>query len=258
VYLHGSQWISASRSTGWSQVVEQAMGRSPQERALSSLGPRSRGTGEGAVLDRTGFCLWTNGWRRTVSLGRAASQEAVLRLSGSSWTGWAPRIRHPADGRRIAARKFRVVLKAQNTCANAEGLAFRAWCRPKPCCANARRCSSSRLPAGDDRDAETERSKRLRAYILQLEEYIRNGRAQAVRAFRARSWWTRPEPVQRGGGRGVQRGDCGRGACDGPSEPRARERKPRKAFRIPPELPRVEVIHDLPEDEKVCRRTAPR
>jgi transposase len=29
-------------------------------------------------------------------------------------------------------------------------------------------------------------------------------------------------------------------------------RKRRKAFRIPPELPRVEIIHDLPESQKIC------
>ena len=94
----------------------------------------------------------------------------------------------------------------------------------------------------------------LRAYILQLEEYIRNGRrkqfgpsseklivGQQPNLFNEAE--AAPEPE-------VEEAEPESAEAESAQEPQPRKR--RKAFRIPPELPRMEIEHDLPEAEKVC------
>jgi len=89
-----------------------------------------------------------------------------------------------------------------------------------------------------------------RQYILELEEYIRNGRRKLFgpsseklvdlhpSLFNEAEAETPVEPETK----------ADEAAAEGAPEPRKR----RRAFRIPPELPRVEIIHDLLEAEKVC------
>ena len=94
--------------------------------------------------------------------------------------------------------------------------------------------------------------EKMRAYILQLEEYIRNGRRKQFGPSSEKLVDSHPNLFNEAEAEASSAETAEEAPVTEPSEPRARERKPRKAFRIPPELPRVEVIHDLPEDEKVC------
>ena len=93
----------------------------------------------------------------------------------------------------------------------------------------------------------------LRQYILQLEEFIRHGRRQQFGASSEQLPDQQPslfDEVE------IASDDATISVDETPEAevvPEAKPaRKPRKAFRIPPELPRVEIIHDLPESEKVC------
>lgn len=90
--------------------------------------------------------------------------------------------------------------------------------------------------------------QRMRAYVRQLEEFIRNGRRKAFGPSSEKlvedlhpslfnEAEAQPEP------------ELERTEAEPATEPAAR--KPRR-FRIPAELPRVEIVHDLPEAEKVC------
>lgn len=102
-------------------------------------------------------------------------------------------------------------------------------------------------------DSLTETISHQKQYILQLEEFIRHGRRQQFGASSEQlsdlqpSLFDEPEVAS----------DDATISVDETQEaevvPEAKPaRKPRKPFRIPPELPRVEIIHDLPESEKVC------
>ncbi len=90
----------------------------------------------------------------------------------------------------------------------------------------------------------------LRLYIQELEEHIRNGRRKLFGPSSEKlvdlhpALFTEAEaetPVEPG-----PKPDEAATQTEG--EPRKR----RRAFRIPPELPRVEIFHDLSEAEKVC------
>ena len=96
--------------------------------------------------------------------------------------------------------------------------------------------------------------EKMRAYILQLEEYIRNGRRKQFGPSSEKLADLQPNLFNE-----AEAEAAAVEAAEAPAEaelPAAQApapgRKPRKAFRIPPELPRVEIIHDLPEAEKVC------
>lgn len=94
----------------------------------------------------------------------------------------------------------------------------------------------------------------LRAYILQLEEYIRNGRRKQFGPSSEKLVDLQPNLFNEAEAEATAVDAEEETHAPLPVEPEvpARERKPRKAFRIPPELPRLEIIHDLPEAEKVC------
>lgn len=90
VYLHRHPVDFRKSIYGLAQVVEQAMGRSPMERALFVFGPRSRDKVKILYWDRTGFCLWTKrlekdrfAWPRTAEAVRqnTGASTPVLRLS---------------------------------------------------------------------------------------------------------------------------------------------------------------------------------
>ena len=90
----------------------------------------------------------------------------------------------------------------------------------------------------------------LRKYIQQLEEYIRHGRqkqfgaSSEVLSNLQPSLFDEPESI-------VVEEIAETPAIEEETKA-AKPRKPRKAFRIPPELPRIDIIHDLPEAEKTC------
>ena len=93
----------------------------------------------------------------------------------------------------------------------------------------------------------------LRQYILQLEEFIRHGRRQQFGASSEQLSDLHPslfdEPEQASCETALSDDEIpATEAVNGP-EP---TRKPRRAFRIPPELPRVDIIHDVLDAQKVC------
>jgi transposase len=102
-------------------------------------------------------------------------------------------------------------------------------------------------------DSLTETISHQKQYILQLEEFIRHGRRQQFGASSEQladlhpSLFDEPEAASEGVTASVDEGPEAE-AADQPKP----ARKPRKAVRIPPELPRVEIIHDLPDAQKVC------
>lgn len=81
VYLHRQPVDFRKSINGLAQVVEQAMGRSPMERALFVFGPRSQDKVKVLYWDRTGFCLWTKRLEKDRFVWPRVSEEAVLRLS---------------------------------------------------------------------------------------------------------------------------------------------------------------------------------
>ena len=95
---------------------------------------------------------------------------------------------------------------------------------------------------------------KLRAYILQLEEYVRNGRRKQFGPSSEKLSDVQPNLFNEAEAEatGVDAEEDSPAPPPSAPEAPAHERKVRKAFRIPPELPRVEIIHDLPEAEKVC------
>ena len=105
----------------------------------------------------------------------------------------------------------------------------------------------------EQNDALNGTLQHLRQYIEQLEEFIRSGRRKQFGPHSERlvdphpSLFDEPETLA-SDAEGEPEGDEATEAAKAP----APAQKRRKKFRIPPELPRVEIIHDLPESEKVC------
>jgi transposase len=81
VYLHRQPVDFRKSINGLAQVVEQAMGRSPMERALFVFGPRSRNKVKVLYWDLTGFCLWTKRLEKDRFAWPRSTDEAVLHLS---------------------------------------------------------------------------------------------------------------------------------------------------------------------------------
>ena len=98
----------------------------------------------------------------------------------------------------------------------------------------------------------------LRQYILQLEEFIRHGRRAQFGPSSER--FTDPHPslfdeaetlVAESDSMEPEASNDELQGAETLPEP-APKRKPRKKFRIPPELPRVDIIHDISEEQKIC------
>ena len=89
-----------------------------------------------------------------------------------------------------------------------------------------------------------------RQYILELEEYIRNGRRKLFGPSSEKL--VDPHPTLFNEPEAEASVEPEAKAEEVPAEAPSAPRKRRRGFRIPPELPRVEIIHDLPEAEKVC------
>lgn len=92
--------------------------------------------------------------------------------------------------------------------------------------------------------------QQLRQYILQLEEFIRNGRRKQFGPSSERLMEMSPslfDEAEGGAPSAVPEALDAPPVAAGPVPAKAR-----KALRIPAELPRVEIVHDLPEAEKVC------
>lgn len=102
-------------------------------------------------------------------------------------------------------------------------------------------------------DSLTETISHQKQYILQLEEFIRHGRRQQFGASSEQmsdlhpSLFDEPEDASAEAAVGVD--EIPEAEAEGEAKP---ARKPRKSVRIPPELPRVEIIHDVPDAQKVC------
>lgn len=89
-----------------------------------------------------------------------------------------------------------------------------------------------------------------RLYIQKLEEHIRNGRRKQFGPSSEKLVDLHPTLFNEAE---VEIPVEPEPAAVEPAAPEAEPaRKPRKTFRIPPELPRVEIEHDLSEAEKVC------
>ena len=102
----------------------------------------------------------------------------------------------------------------------------------------------------DQLSAAQQKIERQKSYIDQLEEFIRNLRQKQ---FGASSEVQDPLQVSlfdEGEEEGEEEGVDGTEAAT--VTVAAHERQPRKPERIPPDLPREEIIHDLAEAEKVC------
>ena len=91
----------------------------------------------------------------------------------------------------------------------------------------------------------------MKQYILQLEEFIRHGRRQQFGTSSEQMANQHPSLFDEAE---TASADASADEAQEEEAPTGTKpaRKPRKAFRIPPELPRVEIVHDLPEIEKVC------
>ena len=81
VYLHRAPVDFRKSINGLAQVVEQAMGRSPMERALFVFGAKSRDRIKVLYWDRTGFCLWTKLLEKDRFQWPRAAPEEVMTLS---------------------------------------------------------------------------------------------------------------------------------------------------------------------------------
>jgi len=81
VYLHRAPVDFRKSINGLAQVVEQAMGRSPMERALFVFGAKSRDRIKVLYWDRTGFCLWTKRLEKDRFQWPRAAPEEVMTLS---------------------------------------------------------------------------------------------------------------------------------------------------------------------------------
>lgn len=93
----------------------------------------------------------------------------------------------------------------------------------------------------------------MRHYILQLEEFIRHGRQKQFGASSEQVANQHPSLFDEAetASAEVVADEAPEIEEEAPAEAKP-ARKPRKGFRIPPELPRVEIIHDLPESQKTC------
>jgi len=99
-------------------------------------------------------------------------------------------------------------------------------------------------------EAQKATIQNLRLYIQNLEEHIRNGRRKLFGPSSEKLVDLHPALFNEAEAEAPVEPEpkAEEAAAEGAPEPRKR----RRAFRIPPELPRVEIIHDLPEAEKVC------
>lgn len=105
-----------------------------------------------------------------------------------------------------------------------------------------------------ENDSLKETINQLRQYILQLEEFIRHGRQKQFGTSSEQVGNLHPslfDEAETGLDEGVAEPDETREVA-GPAEAEKPARTPRKGPRIPPDLPRVEIVHDLPESQKVC------
>ena len=85
VYLHRQPVDFRKSINGLVQVVEQAMGHSPMERALFVFGPRSRDKVKVLYWDRTGFCLWTKRLEKDRFKWPRTAEEDVLTLDAEQF-----------------------------------------------------------------------------------------------------------------------------------------------------------------------------
>lgn len=81
VYLHRAPVDFRKSINGLATVVEQAMGRSPMERALFVFGAKSRDKVKVLYWDHTGFCLWTKRLEKARFAWPRLADEEVLTLS---------------------------------------------------------------------------------------------------------------------------------------------------------------------------------
>lgn len=105
-----------------------------------------------------------------------------------------------------------------------------------------------------ENDSLNEALQQLRQYILQLEEFIRHGRQKQFGASSEQVGNLHPnlfDEAETGSDEGAAEPEETPEAA-GPAEAEKPARKPRKGPRIPAELPRVDIVHDLPESQKVC------
>lgn len=94
----------------------------------------------------------------------------------------------------------------------------------------------------------------MKQYVLHLEEYIRHGKQKQFGASSEQVGNLHPSLFDEAEG-DADESPIGQEEGPAASMPEAAEkpiRKPRKGPRIPAELPRVEIVHDLPEAQKVC------
>ena len=93
----------------------------------------------------------------------------------------------------------------------------------------------------------------LRQYILQLEEFIRHGRRKQFGASSEVVSDLQPSLFDEPENDSVDIAvDVEEDTADEATSISAPARKPRRALRIPPELPRVDIIHDLTDAQKIC------
>ena len=85
VYLHRAPVDFRKSINGLAQVVEQAMGRSPMERALFVFGAKSRDKIKVLYWDQTGFCLWIKRLEKDRFHWPRAASEAVMTLSAEQF-----------------------------------------------------------------------------------------------------------------------------------------------------------------------------
>lgn len=92
--------------------------------------------------------------------------------------------------------------------------------------------------------------EQLRGYIQHLEEFIRNGRCKEFGSSSEKLMELPPSLFDEAEGGSATEVS---GALEAPPVAAGPvPAKARKAFRIPESFPRVEIVHDLPEAEKIC------
>lgn len=85
MYLHREPVDFRKSINGLVQVVEQAMGRSPLERALFVFGAKRRDRIKVLYWDRTGFCLWYKRLEKDRFKWPKAAEEPVLKLDAEQF-----------------------------------------------------------------------------------------------------------------------------------------------------------------------------
>jgi transposase len=108
IYLHRAPVDFRKSINGLAQVVEQAMGRSPMERALFVFGARSRDKIKVLYWDQTGFCLWTKRLEKDRFHWPRAATGDVLTLSAEQFN-WLLRGFDILRMKPHVARKFDVM-----------------------------------------------------------------------------------------------------------------------------------------------------